>query len=361
MIPTETTPFAEKPGMKREFMVIVWYPTSVKEPAAHAPWMPERWVLSEAALLCYQRRASPHRLTIQQCQHALREPVSYSFTNIEIAQHSSAWPILSFSPGAGVNPAFYSTFTEDLASRGYVVFAIVPTGWVTTTFPDGHTVPPSDKRSDDLGWITGTALPLWAGDLRFMLDQIERINRDPHSVFDHRLDLNRIGVFGHSFGGAAAIMAGLHDKRIRAVLNLDGSPFGALANTALPKPFMVIKHDISFARAAAPPDQAGKAMQAKVEEELSSAYLHGSPGYRVEIAGAKHMTFGDMPALEMWADVGQRFGVEDAMDGESTLALIREYVDGFFERFLLDKHSSLLDRPAGRYSIATLSKSEIAH
>ena len=354
-------PVAEKPGTKREFMVISWYPADVKQSAAHAPWMPERWVSSEADLLCYQRHASPDPLTIEQCQHAVREPVSYSVTNAEMAQRSSSWPILLFSPGAGVNPAFYSTFTEELASRGYVVFAIVPTGWVTTAFPDGHIVPPSDKRSDDLGWIRGTALPLWADDLRFMLDQIEGLNRDPHSIFNHRLNLNKVGAFGHSFGGAAALSAALHDHRILAVVNLDGSPFGVLTNEVLRKPLMVVKHDISFAKAAAPPDEAGKAMQARVEEELSSAYLQGMPGYRVVIAEAKHMTFCDMPALRMWADVGRRFGVEDPTDGEKTLALVREYVDGFFDKFLLGKPSTLLDRPPGRYGIATVSKNEPLH
>src|SRR6266513_3162424 len=141
-------------------------------------------------------------------------------------------PLLLFSPGAGVNPAFYSTFTEDLASHGYAVFAIVPTGWVDTIFPDGHRVPASDKCSDYDKWITGTALPLWAGDLRFMLDQIQRVDRDPSSGFFQRLDLNKIGVFGHSFWGAASILSGLQDQRIRAVLNLDGSPFGVLLKTA---------------------------------------------------------------------------------------------------------------------------------
>jgi hypothetical protein len=118
---------------------------------------------------------------------------------------------------------------------------------------------------------------------------------------------------------------------------------------------MVIKHNISPRFTRLPPDEAGKAIQARVEEELSSVYLKGKPGYRVEIAEAKHMTFCDMAVLPTWAEAGRRFGTEDAADGEKTVAVIRGYVDGFFDEFLLGKPSPLLDRPTGKYGISVLS------
>ena len=135
--------------------------------------------------------------------------MSYSVVDVAMAKSSRKWPILVFEPGAGVNAAFYSTFTEDLASHGYVVFGIEPTGWVSTRFPDGHTTPFSNKRSDDPAWFLGTAFPLWAADLRFTVDQIAGWNNDPKSLFFHRLDLTKIGAFGHSFGGGSSILAAL--------------------------------------------------------------------------------------------------------------------------------------------------------
>jgi len=96
-------------------------------------------------------------------------------------------------------------------------------------------------------------------------------------------------------------------------------------------------------------------MQAKVEEELSPVYLKGRPGYRVEIAEAKHTTFCDMAVLLTWAEAGRRFGTEDSADGGKTVALTRSYVDGFLDKFLLGKTSTLLDRPTGQYGIAILS------
>ena len=349
-----TDPVDGGSGTKREFMVIVWYPAEPKGSPVHASWMPDRWASSEALFLYNQRRNSAYPLTMDEAQKAIRGTVSSSITEATMAYSKRPWPVLLFSPGAGVNTAFYSTFTEDLASHGYVVFGIVPTGWVATVFPDGHKIPTSDKRSDDLAWITGTALPLWVDDLRFMLDEIERLDRNSEGIFFHRLDLSRIGAFGHSFGGAASISVGLKDKRIKAVLNLDGSPFGLLSKDFLPKPFMVIKHDISAKYAVVPPDEAGKAMQAQVEEELSSVYLRGRPGYRLAVADAKHMTFSDMAVLPTWADTARRFGIEDADDGTKTLVGICDNIEAFFDKFLLGKASPLMDRAPRKNGIFAL-------
>lgn len=175
--PNRTDPVVAR--TEREFMVIAWYPAEADTSEVHALWTPERWALSEAKLLYYyQRLNSPNPLTMGEALRAIHGTVSNSIAEAPPARTKNLWPLLLFSPGAGVNLAFYSTFAEDLTSHGHAVFAIVPTGWVDTTFPDGHRVPACGKLLDD-----DIALPRWAGDLRFMLDQIERLDRDLNSIF----------------------------------------------------------------------------------------------------------------------------------------------------------------------------------
>lgn len=349
-----TDPVAEDPTTKREFMVIAWYPAQRTAGARYAAWMPEPWASSETDLLYYHRRHSDAPLTREEAEHAIHDPVSQSVANARMARSGRRWPVLLFAPGAGVNTAFYSAFSEDLASRGYVVFGIEPTGWVGTTFPDGHKSPFSKKRSDETAWITGTAFPLWAADLRFMLDQVSTWNGDRRSLLFRRLDLTRVGAFGHSFGGTASILAALDDARIRAVVNLDGSPFDVLATRAFSKPLMVTKHDVAPQYAQLPPDEHGKAVQARVEEELSSLYLKGSPGVRVDIANAQHMTFSDMAFRSTWADAGRRYGADDAADGAATVVVIRQYIGAFFDKFLLGRDSPVLSVAPAKRGIASV-------
>jgi hypothetical protein len=142
------------------------------------------------------------------------------------------------------------------------------------------------------------------------------------------------------------------------VINLDGSPFGVLSKTALPKPLLVMKEDVSPQYWTAPRDEKDKARQAQVGEELSSLYLKGRPGYRVEITDANHMTFCDMAVQPAWADFGRRLGADNAADAELTLSLIRDYVRTFFDKFLLGSASPLLDRAPGKYGISTLSRTK---
>ena len=52
-----------------------------------------------------------------------------------------------------------------------------------------------------------------------------------------RLDLHRIGVFGHSRGGATAADAMLSDRRIGAGVNLDGGMWGPVVKRGLDRPF----------------------------------------------------------------------------------------------------------------------------
>src|SRR5262249_45098060 len=64
---------------------------------------------------------------------------------------------------------------------------------------------------------------LGAKNASFVLDQLQKLDAGKLAgPFKGRLDLARVGIFGHSLGGQVAGRAGELDKRFKACLNLDG-------------------------------------------------------------------------------------------------------------------------------------------
>jgi len=64
--------------------------------------------------------------------------------------------------------------------------------------------------------------------MAFVLDRLERLNTsDASGKFTGRLDMTRVGVFGHSFGGAAALQFCHEDSRCKAGIDVDGAPHGS--------------------------------------------------------------------------------------------------------------------------------------
>jgi hypothetical protein len=83
---------------------------------------------------------------------------------------------------------------------------------------------------------------VWAKDMAFELDQMDRLDSERGSRFYGRLDTGRAGMFGHSLGGATALEACASDGRCRAAANLDGTPYvaGGLLRGGSPKPYMYV-------------------------------------------------------------------------------------------------------------------------
>jgi dienelactone hydrolase len=78
-----------------------------------------------------------------------------------------------------------------------------------------------------------------AEDIKFVVDQLEQINRGS-SVLAGRLDLTRLGVFGHSLGGNAALEFCRKDERCKVAANLDGANWNQVGKVGLRKPAMII-------------------------------------------------------------------------------------------------------------------------
>ncbi len=283
-------PVAPVPGTRRELLVWIWYPAEAGASAIPDDYLPAamRPALGPPGgpLWLLTRDLSKVR------GHSLREP--------GLSPRQPLYPVVIMRAGASREVANYTTLAEDLASHGYVVVGLdAPYRTHAVAFPDGRVLirPPQNDpeecgaRTADSSSCIDRLLRAWTADTAFVLDRLERLGSgvDP-SRFAGRLDLDHIGVFGHSFGGATAAQFCHEDARCKAGIDIDGQPFGSVVREGLGKPFLFLLSDHGEAK---DPDTQ------RIEANIQSIYdsLPPSGRERVMIRGANHFLFSDDGAL----------------------------------------------------------------
>jgi pimeloyl-ACP methyl ester carboxylesterase len=249
-----------------------------------------------------------------------------------------------------------TSLVEELASYGYIVVGIDhPYSSRITIFPDGRIalrkfVGDEDYSSQDgFESFVRTAdqqVEIRARDASFVLDTLERLNAsDPQGLLTGRLELDRVGIFGFSFGGATAAEACWRDRRFKAGLNLDGMVAGESAKQGIFAPYLVMFEDFSTPlntdlSSASPSKRReiefGWNQDAQIRRSLSE---YG--GYWIVIPGLKHLEFSDFPFFSPL-----RFGVTDP---ERTARIIRRYSLAFFDKYLKGSEEPLLNGPSRNF------------
>ena len=122
------------------------------------------------------------------------------------AARSGPYPLVVFAHGFAVDPWFYQSLLEGIASAGYVVVA--PTIPLLSGYPAGPT--------DTVDWEAHY------GDLQFVTSAVLDRSAAGDPVLGGLIDPKRIAVAGHSDGALLAFGDGLEaghtDARVRAVI-----------------------------------------------------------------------------------------------------------------------------------------------
>jgi predicted dienelactone hydrolase len=233
-------------------------------------------------------------------------------------------PLIVLSPGYTKPRATMTALAEDLASHGYVVAVIDHTGEnPATTFPDGRVVgcTSCDLPHDPPFW---EKLELGrAADASFVLDQLT------HGRWAGLIDADRIGMAGHSAGGASTIPAMVGDRRIKAGMNLDGSTNYDIPDPGLSRPFMFVAHQEAATPCPGDPSW-----------EKDWARMTGWKRW-AEVAGTQHASFTDVGLFG--AEWGVDFGA--TIDGLRAQEITRTLVNAFFDQHLLGRSGDLPNMP----------------
>jgi len=307
---TRSNPFL-KDGSRRELMVRFWYPAVRTSACANAEYISPK----VRAYLSEYLGIPALDVRTNSC---LQSPVL-----------PGRHPVILASHGYTGMYTDYTFLFEDLASRGYVVASIAHSYESTAVeLPDGKlltsrfgTYLAEDTLRMDDSWLK-MASSIRQADLRFVLAELSRWNQRGGPLFG-KLDLSRIGVWGHSLGADTA-MTGLRLlPEIKAALLLDAIALSKSATAGSSKPVMLVSE--------------GREQWSAEECELWN-HLRGAK-YAVLFPGADH--FAPTDAVWLGAYLPTLQTATGSIGPDKTVDGIRNYVAQFFA-------SSLSGDPPGR-------------
>ncbi len=260
----------------------------------------------------------------------------HSTSDPDVSSQQRSYPVVIMRAGGGALTTDFTTLAEDLASHGYFVVGfdapyrtsimVLPGNRVITRPPAND---PEDLSPDQAERLINRLLPMWTSDTKFVVRRLEQLNAaDPSSKFTGRLDMQRLGMFGHSFGGATALQFCHEDSRCKAAIDIDGAPYGSVVQEGLKQPFMFMLSDHS--RDLADP------VSRQIHANLQSIYDRLPNGRLfITIRGANHFSFSDQMLLKSHYMIGMMrklgFG---SLEGRRGLAITADYVHTFFDVYL---------------------------
>ena len=322
---------APVPGTKRELLVWIWYPSGAGQSVATDDYVPAQM----------RAAADPAGGPLRLLTRDLSKVHTHSTRNSDVSPQQRSYPVVIMRAGASLEVWNYSTLAEDLASHGYVVVGFdAPYRSFTVVFPDGRVMRRIPQNNPELcenqeqvqrDRCASRLLTAWTADIAFVLDRLEQLNAsDATGKFTGRLDMSRVGVFGHSFGGAQAAQFCSQDSRCKAGIDVDGSLHGSVIQAGIQKPFMFLLSGQG--------DFSSDPEIRQIEADIQAVYdrLPADGRLRISIRGANHFLFSDDGALlksHIVLRTLRMLGIV-GIDGRRQLAATEHCLRSFFDAYL---------------------------
>lgn len=261
---------------KRRIAVTVYYPAGEASNGFSPPYMRPQLAAAVAEAMGWDELA-----LVERVHH-------HSFADLPISDEQDRYPVLFFSHGSGVQKEFYTCLLQYICSYGYVVINVshpydewytlldgdqlvsnhdpgLGYDWIVQIMTDQEKAllfergihPPMDRQMAEVlksvmrrvvsdperlkSYYT-TSMHDRAEDILFLIDFLHDTNRED-SYATSRLDLSRIGVAGHSLGGATAYYVCTLSDEPSFGLDIDGYLMNSHPDDLLSNSFAFIMGD----------------------------------------------------------------------------------------------------------------------
>jgi predicted dienelactone hydrolase len=303
----------------------------VDDPAGVRPLTVDVWFPLAASV--DKTALSPQRYTLLP-EVYYQSPLAFAAKADQIAT-TEKFPLVVYSHGSGGLRYIHSSYTEALASNGYVVVA-----------PD-HTGNTAAER------ITNTAAPVnqiefnRPTDVRRVIDAFLDPAHPSAGPYAAHVDADKVVVTGHSFGGFTTIAMATGytndlgttpiDKRVKAIIPIAPAaskellPDASLASLSVPMMVLVGTNDKTT----------------PVDPNVTRLWSvsTNAPAYRVELVAGQHQTFTDICAYQAFlpklANVPavitstiDSFAAEGCAPGDINAKRAAELTNSYVVRFL---------------------------
>lgn len=250
-----------------------------------------------------------------------------AFIDSEFATDLEKTPVIFFSHGNMLGQNFTNTFqVRELVSHGYTVITIEhPDTAFLSAYGNGDFYTFTDFTKETKMEYTAQnekSIPFIENqteDILFVLDQLKHQN---NFKFINHLDFNRIGIMGHSFGGATAINTMYESSDFKAGIDMDGYLYGPKRYTPLDKPMLIMNGEHEQKELKDPPEMK------KAEQNRRKSVL-GTTGKQVGLENAGHLSFTDIPLYSpMIETISPKVKENHKEINELTLQFFNRYLKG---------------------------------
>lgn len=254
--------------------------------------------------------------------------VNDAYRNAPVADGS--FPLIVFSHGNGGFRMQSTFWCEHLASHGYIVVSPDHTGNAAATVVNGQMVVGSGTYREQ----SASDRPK---DVSFLIDTMTSWNKGGDSRFAGKIDVDKIGVGGHSFGGYTSTLVADADERVDAIVPMAAvSPDRTTFNT--PVLAIIATEDATIKERG---------------NEVIRTYYDASKGpkYSIEFPDSGHFAFSDMHQFA--PDFGDGVGTGTRItNGEAItftpIPTVFQYTNGyslaFLDKFVKGETDPAIDR-----------------